>query len=109
MKNRSPIAVFFFSFATFGIYGIYWYVKTKGEINKLTDAKIPTAWLIIIPLVNIWWTWKYSEGVDKATKGELSAVISFILLLALGSIGMAVIQNSFNKVGQQAVAPAANQ
>lgn len=103
MKHRSPVAVFFLSLITFGIYGIVWQVKTKNEMKRL-GADIPTAWLIIVPFVNIWWLWKYSEGVDKVSKGEMSAVISFILLFVLGVIGMAIIQNEFNKLGAAPVA-----
>lgn len=98
MKHRNPLAVFFLPLITLGIYGIVWFVKTKNEMNA-QGSEIPTAWLIIIPFVNWWWLWKYSEGVDKVTKGELSTVISFILLFLLGSIGMAIIQNDFNKLG----------
>lgn len=105
MKNRSPAAVFFLPLITFGIYGLVWEVKTKNEMNKL-GADIPTAWLIIIPLVNIWWLWKYSEGVGKVTKDQLSAVIAFLLLFLLGIIGMAIVQNEFNKVGAQSAGAA---
>lgn len=100
MQKRNPLAVFFLPFITFGIYGIYWEVKTKGEINRLTDANVPTAWLIIIPIVNIWWLWKYCEGVEKVTKEQMSTVIAFLVLMLLGSIGMAIVQDSFNKVGE---------
>lgn len=95
MKKRNPIAVFLLPFVTFGIYGIYWQVVTKGEMNNL-GAEIPTAWLLIVPIVNIWWLWKYSEGAEKVTQGKLSGVLAFILLFVLGSIGAAVIQDSFN-------------
>ena len=97
MKQRSPIAVFLLPFITFGIYSLYWMVKTKGEMNE-KGSKIPTAWLIIVPFVNIWWMWKYGEGVEKVTNEKLSGVLAFILLLLLGSIGQAVIQNSFNAI-----------
>ncbi len=53
MKNRSPIAVFLLPMFTFGIYGLVWLVKTKNEMNSL-GAKIPTAWLLIIPFVNLY-------------------------------------------------------
>lgn len=95
MKQRSPIAVFLFPFITFGIYSIYWMVKTKGEMNNMGQS-IPTAWLIIVPFVNIWWLWKYSEAVGNVTKDKISGVIAFVLLMLLSSIGQAIIQNSFN-------------
>lgn len=106
MKNRNPFAVAILSFVTFGIYAIYWEVKTKGEMNAL-GAKIPTAWLIIVPLVNIWWTWKYSEGVEQVTGGKLSGVLSFILLWVLGPIGAAIVQDSFNNLAPASPAPTA--
>jgi hypothetical protein len=105
MKNRSPVAVLLLPFITLGIYGIYWFVKTKGEMNA-KGSDIPTAWLIIIPFVNWWWLWKYSQGVEKVTNSSLSSAVSFLLLFFLGSIGMAIIQNDFNKLGAPAASPA---
>lgn len=104
MKNRSPIAVFLLPFVTFGIYGLVWQVKTKGELNSL-GAKIPTAWLLIIPFANLWWLWKYSEGVEHVTKKETSAVMAFVLLFLLGSIGGAILQDGFNKLGVKTATP----
>lgn len=98
MKHRSPIAVFFLPFVTFGIYGLIWEVKTKNEMNRL-GADIPTAWLIIVPIINIYWLWKYSAGVDKVTNEKISGIMAFVLLILLGPIGMAIIQNDFNNVG----------
>lgn len=103
MKQRSPVAVILLPFVTFGIYSIYWLVSTKIEMTKL-GAKIPTVWLIIVPLANIWWYWKYSEGVDSITNNKISNVIAFILLLLLGFIGQAIIQDSFNNVSASTVA-----
>lgn len=97
MKNRNVIAVLLLPFVTFGIYSIYWEVSTKIEMNE-KGASIPTAWLLIVPIVNIWWLWKYSEGVEKITNGKSSAVLSFILLFLLGFIGQAIIQDSFNNL-----------
>jgi hypothetical protein len=105
MKQRNPFAVFFFSIITLGIYGLVWHVKTKNEMNKL-GAKIPTAWLLIIPFVNYYWYWKYSEGVEQVTNKELSTPLAFVLLILLGVIGSAVIQLEFNKVGDHPVAAA---
>lgn len=96
MKQRKPIAIVLLPFITFGIYSLVWLVKTKNEMNLL-GAKIPTAWLLLVPFANIWWYWKYSEGVALVTNEKLSEVNAFLLLLLLGTIGGAVVQNSFNK------------
>ncbi|MDE3059103.1 MAG: DUF4234 domain-containing protein, partial [Bacteroidota bacterium] len=56
MKKRKPIAVFFLPFITLGIYSIVWYVSTKTEM-KQRGADIPTAWLLIIPIADLYWLW----------------------------------------------------
>jgi hypothetical protein len=99
MKHRNPAAVLLLPFITFGIYGLVWAVKTKNEMNN-QGAQIPTAWLLIVPIVNLYWMWRYSGGVEQVTKGGQSQAIAFILLFLLGPIGMAIIQNEFNKLSE---------
>ena len=106
MKQRSPVAVAIFGFITFGIYSLYWMVVTKGEMKE-RGADIPTAWLIIIPFVSIWWLWKYSQGVDMVTNSKMSGVLTFILLWLLGPIGDAIVQDSFNNIAAVGAAPTA--
>jgi len=98
MQKRSPFAVFLLSLITCGIYAIVWYVKTKNEMVA-KGAEIPTAWLIIVPIANIYWMVKYVQGVGKVTNNQLSAGASFALLFLLGPIGAAIIQGAFNKIG----------
>ena len=62
------------------------------------EAKIPTAWLIIVPIVNFFWWWKFCEGVELVTNKGMGAAVAFLLLLFLGVIGYAIIQNELNKV-----------
>jgi Domain of unknown function (DUF4234) len=109
MRNRSIVAIIVFTILTLGIYGIYWFVSTKGEMKAL-GADIPTSWLIIVPIANIWWLWKYSQGVQKVTKGNLDGILAFVLVWLVSIVGMAIVQNEFNKVGGTStpkVAPAA--
>ncbi len=100
MQHRDPIMVFFLSLITFGIYALVWYVRTKNEMNA-KGAQIPTAWLLIIPFVSYFWLWKFCEGVDVVTNKEMGAGIAFLLVLFLGIIGMAIIQDKLNKVASQ--------
>lgn len=96
LQRRDPIMVLVFSLITFGIYGIYWHVMTKLEMNA-SGTQIPTAWLIIIPIISIWWMWKFSEGIEQVTQGRMTGPIAFLLLFFLGMIGGAIIQDTLNK------------
>jgi hypothetical protein len=97
MTKRSVVAVILLTIVTFGIYALVWMVKTKGEMVKL-GAEIPTAWLLIVPIASIYWSWKFAGGVEHVTRGKQSQVMAFILMFVLGVIGMAIIQSELNKV-----------
>ena len=97
MKKRSPLAVLLLTIITFGIYGIYWEVVTKGELVR-KGADIPTALLLIVPIANIWWAYKYCMGVEKVTNGKMSGVLALVLMLVLGVVGMAILQDAYNNV-----------
>lgn len=96
MNKRSVAMVIILSIITFGIYALVWSVKTKGEMVR-AGADIPTAWLIIVPIANIYWQWKWAGGVEHVTRGKMSQVIAFILVFVLGVIGMAIIQSALNR------------
>lgn len=97
MKNRNPLIVFLLPFLTFGFYGWYWFIKTKGEMNSKGE-KIPTAWIWLIPLIGqFWWIWKYAEGVEHVSKNELNMFLTLLALYLLGPIGMAIVQEAFNR------------
>ena len=104
MKKVSPVMVIVFSIITFGIYGLFWAINRKTEMNA-QGANIPTAWLLLVPIVSIWWFWKFAGGVEHVTRGKTSQVIAFILVFVLGFIGMAIIQDGFNKVADQGQLP----
>ncbi len=97
MQHRNPIMVILLSIITLGIYYIIWLVTTKNRMNT-KGAQIPTAWLLIIPLVNIYWLWKFSEGVELVTNRGMQTVVAFLLLWLLDMIGAAIVQNELNKV-----------
>ena len=100
MSSRSIVSVILLSIVTLGIYAIVWLVKTKREMNQ-RGADIPTTWLAIVPVVGLWWTWRYCGGVERVTDGKLSRVMAFVVLVVLGVIGMAIIQDGFNKAGER--------
>jgi hypothetical protein len=97
MQKRSVVAVIVLTLISFGIYSLIWHVKTKREMVG-EGADIPTSWLLIIPIANIYWYWKWCGGVEYVTRGKLSQAVSFLLSILLGVIGSAIIQDSLNKV-----------
>ena len=99
VKQRNPFMVIVLSLCTFGIYALFWYVWTKNEMNEL-GAEIPTAWLIIVPIANIYWLWKYCEGVEKVSKGETQGIMVFLMMILLGPIGMWMVQSALNKLAK---------
>ena len=97
IQRRNPVAVVILSIITFGIYGIYWFVKTKDEINSL-GAEIPTAWLLIIPIANLYFEYKYAEGFSTFVKKDDSAIMWFLLLFFVGIVTVAIFQVELNKL-----------
>jgi hypothetical protein len=96
VEKRSVAGVILLTFFTFGIYGLFWLVQTKDELVR-EGADIPTAWLLLIPFANLYWSWKWSGGVEHVTGGKLSQAVAFLLMCLLGLIGMAIIQAELNE------------
>jgi len=97
VKKRNIILLYVLWIFTFGIYAIYWLVPTKKEMNE-QGAKIPTAWLIIIPIVNIYWGYKYCEGFAVNIKKDNNTILWFVLYLVIGIIIPGIVQSELNKL-----------
>lgn len=107
MKQRSLITVVLLTIFTFGIYTIVWFVKTKGELNA-RGAQIPTAWLMIIPFVNVYWLWRYFEGAEQVTNGQSNALLNLLLSILISSIiPQLMLQNEYNKLAGTPAIPTA--
>ncbi|MEP6865339.1 MAG: DUF4234 domain-containing protein [Deltaproteobacteria bacterium] len=96
MKQRSVGGVIVLSLITFGIYALVWHVQTKNEMNEC-GADIPTAWLLLVPIANIYWLWKWCTGIEHITKEKMTAPVAFLLHVMLPLIGMAILQDTMNK------------
>jgi hypothetical protein len=105
MTRRSIVAVVLLSLVTLGIYAMVWLVKTKREMLASGATDIPTSWLLVVPLAHVYWMWKYAGGVEHVTAGKTSQNTAFLLLVVLGVIGFAIIQDGFNKVADRGQLP----
>ena len=107
VKHRNIFLVYLFSFITFGIYAIYWTVSTKNEFNRL-GAHIPTAWLIIIPIANIYWMYKYCEGFAQNVKKDNNTILWFLVDFLVGIVMPAIVQSELNKIADSSTSPVTN-
>ena len=99
-KERSIILCIVYSIITLGIYFIYWLYKTKNEMVKL-GADIPTFWLAIIPIVNIYFLYKYTKGAAHvAKKSSDTGLLYFVLWLVLAPVAAILIQVELNKLAE---------
>jgi hypothetical protein len=99
IQRRNPALVIIFTIITCGIYGIYWFVKTKDEINSL-GAEIPTGWLLIIPIANVYFHYKYAEGFSTFVKKDDNAIMWFLLLFLVGPVAVIIFQVELNKLAE---------
>ena len=107
MTQRSPVVVFLLMVVTVGIYLVYWLWVTANEMNR-GDAEIPHPVLSLVPIVQIWWLWKWAGGVQRVTGGQWSQAGTFVLSMLLPGIGAAIVQSAFNRAsaGVLSAAPA---
>ena len=96
VKKRNCILVVLLSIVTCGLYTLYWMVSTKREMVDL-GADIPTAWLIIIPIADVYFTWKHSKGVENISDGSMSGVLVFILWIVFFPAAVFITQTELNK------------
>lgn len=97
MTQVGPGKLIGLTLITFGIYGLVWLVKTKGEMVAM-GADIPSSWLLIVPIANIIYMWKWAGGVEHVTRGASSQVSTFLLISFLSVFGMAIVASQLNKI-----------
>ena len=97
-QERSIFLVYILSFLTLGIYYIYWLYKTKNELNEL-GANIPSFILYFIPILNIYWLYRYTKGWAYVTKKE-DSIVYFILFYFLGIVMPYLVQRDLNEIAR---------
>lgn len=96
--KRDPVLVLVLFFVTCGLYSIYWFWVTQDEINRV-GGDIPHPILLLIPLANLYFLWKYSECFAKyVLRKEDQMIVYFLLFIVIGFVGMFLAQTEFNKL-----------
>jgi len=97
-KERNILLVYILGFVTLGIYFIYWLYETEKELNELR-ANIPTFILYFIPIVNIYWLYRYTKGWAYVSRRD-DVIVYFILFLFLGIVMPYLVQKSLNQIAR---------
>ena len=98
MKKRNLAAMIILMLITCGLYIIYWFVATKTELNA-RGAKIPTVWLFIVPLGNLYFLYRYAEAFAAEVlddKEPVTTLLYFALLTLFMPIGIIICQDRIN-------------
>ena len=94
VKRRAAWSVLVLVLASAGAYAIAWLVETRREMNQL-GARIPSPWLLALPVTALYWLWCWAEGAELVTARRPPALVAFALVLG-GPIGLAFAQRAFN-------------
>lgn len=97
IKKRNPALVIIFSIITLGIYLIYWSVKTKEEMKSL-GANIPTAWLIIVPIGNVYFLYRYCDGFSEFVRKDRLGPVWFLVAMTIFPVFPVIVQVELNKL-----------
>ena len=85
---------------TFGIYGIYWFWKTQRELEKKYKVKLPHPILIIIPIANFYWLYRYCEAFSNKVRKDKSPLLWFLLFILVPIVPPLIIQSEYNKIAR---------
>ena len=96
MEHRSVGKLIAFSLLTLGIYTLFWFSWTAKEL-RAAGQEVPTSWLQIIPIANLYYYWKHFAAAENATNGAVNGVLYFVLALFVSPfVSAALEQNEFN-------------
>ncbi len=99
-KKRNIFLIYLLSILTLGIYYVYWIVSTRDEMGS-QGIKIPTGWMIFIPIANIIWLYLYIKGFTKIKQSQNTTLL-FILIFLTGTILTPIIvQSTLNKYSKK--------
>ncbi len=103
VKKRDPVFVVVVSFITMYIYGLYWFYKTRDELNGLVNGKTsPLLWTLglFVPFLNIYVLWRYCEDIETVSKKARDKVVLLIAWIVFMPIAQWLIQEELNKLAK---------
>ncbi len=107
ITNRSIPVCIILTLITFGIYGIYWFIKLTDETNALAPNNATTSGgkaflltIVTLGIYGIYWNYKLGAKVDEMngiSNGNTGLLYLIISLLGGGLISSCLAQNVLNQ------------
>ena len=106
VMRRKPLGAVLMMFVPlFGIlFMVYWLIETKNELKKRTGMDLLPAWWLAIPGGGIYYLWKWSFAVEKAT--GFKQMNAFLFMMFIAPYGVWVLQEKFNQLEGGGLPPA---
>lgn len=89
---------------TLGVYAVYWFYATSKEIVECRSLPgRPRVWALmqIIPLVNLYPSWKYSRAVQAITDGNYKPAFTFLLSVIFFPAAVWITQGKLNEAARR--------
>lgn len=107
VEKRSIAKAIILSIVTFGIYGIYWFIKMTNEVaditgdhNNASGGMALFLTIITCGIYEIFWAYKMGEKLDRHEGVDSSRAILYLILvvIGLGIVTYCLIQDSINRI-----------
>ena len=101
IKNRNMLLQPFLVIITLGIYGIYWFHVTLGELHRANNREEPQSWkwtiLFCIPLLDFFSFWHYAGEYGEFVWDKYPRILIFILWLVFFPAVWFLVQRDLNR------------
>lgn len=93
LKNITWIRLIILSVITFGIYIVYWFVLLKRTLVERGETDLPTSWLFIIPIANLYIMWRVYQSLEKLSDGKLNALMLMLISVVFAPASVVIIHD----------------
>ena len=104
IKYRNMWVQVLLAIITLGIYSIYWFHVTLGELYKANDHEDRRRWLwtllYIIPFAQFFAYWHQGYQYDQFVNGKYPGIAIFILWIVFGPVVWFLLQRDLNQAAQ---------
>lgn len=112
LQRRDIATCIILSIVTFGIYGIYWFIKLVDEVNRVSNDQSAfsggVTWLLSFVTCGIYgWYWYYQAGKKMnyakqvrniPAEGNIEILYLVLAAFRMGIVAKCLIQNDLNNM-----------